>query len=98
MALQDLRESLRLLESRKNLAHLHTPVSSTLEVTEITDRVSKGPVEENVALLFENVTGFDIPVLINAYGSPRPLARAFGVGGGGELHTNPGRGGGTRPP
>ncbi|OGO41712.1 MAG: menaquinone biosynthesis decarboxylase [Chloroflexi bacterium RBG_16_58_14] len=91
MALQDLREYLRLLESRKNLAHLHTPVSSTLEVTEITDRVSKGPVEENVALLFENVTGFDIPVLINAYGSPRRMAWALGVEELEQLNYNLGR-------
>src|SRR3990172_3996633 len=91
MALQDLREYLRLLESRKNLAHLHTPVSSTLEVTEITDRVSKGPVEENVALIFENVTGFDIPVLINAYGSPRRMAWALGVEELEQLNYNLGR-------
>jgi len=79
MALQDLREYLRLLESRDNLAHLHTPVSPHLEITEVTDRVCKGPADKNVALLFENVPGFDIPVLINAFGSAPRMAWALGV-------------------
>ena len=91
MALQDLREYLRLLESRNNLAHLHTPVSPILEITEITDRICKGPVEENVALLFENVTGFDIPLLINAYGSRRRMAWALGVEELEQLNHNLGR-------
>ena len=47
-----------------------------LEITEITDRVSKrgGP-----ALLFENVKGSEYPVLINTFGSYHRMAQALGV-------------------
>jgi 4-hydroxy-3-polyprenylbenzoate decarboxylase len=55
------------------------PVSRDLEITEITDRVSKGPLADNVALLFERVEGFDTPVLINAYGAADRMAWALGV-------------------
>ena len=79
MALQDLREYIRLLESRNHLAHIHTPVSPVLEITEITDRVSKGPLEKNTSLLFENVPGYELRVLMNAFGSPERMAWALGV-------------------
>src|SRR5258705_70057 len=45
----------------------------------LTDRVSKGAAEGNQALLFENVEGFGMPVLINAFGSPARMAAALGV-------------------
>lgn len=35
--------------------------------------------KKNVALLFENVKGYDMPVLMNAFGSMERLALAFGV-------------------
>ena len=44
------------------------PVSRDLEITEIVDRVSKTRGDGNVALLFERVDGFDMPVLVNAFG------------------------------
>jgi 4-hydroxy-3-polyprenylbenzoate decarboxylase len=39
----------------------------------------KGPPSGNKALLFENVTGFDMPVAINLFGSDRRMAAALGV-------------------
>ena len=36
--------------------------------------------EKNVALLFENVKGYNMPVLMNAFGSMERMAIAFGVG------------------
>jgi 4-hydroxy-3-polyprenylbenzoate decarboxylase len=54
-------------------------VSAELEITEITDRVSKGPAAGNVALLFERVEGSEIPVLVNAFGSRQRMAWALGV-------------------
>ncbi len=45
-----------------------------LEMTEIADRVCKGPKRANKALLFENVKGSSIPVLINAFGSSERMA------------------------
>src|SRR5207249_93362 len=62
------------------LRRVSVPVSRDLEITEITDRVSKGPSERNVALLFERVEGSDMPVLVNAFGAADRLALALGVG------------------
>ncbi|HEX9037628.1 MAG TPA: menaquinone biosynthesis decarboxylase [Ktedonobacterales bacterium] len=82
MAFQDLREFIALLESRGQLLRIKAPVSPELEITEITDRVSKagGP-----ALLFENVTGYDMPVVINLFGSPERMSWALGVNNLNEL-------------
>ena len=55
------------------------PVSHDLEIAEITDRVSKGPAEHNKALLFTNVQGFDVPVLINAFGSAKRMNMSLEV-------------------
>lgn len=79
MAFYDLREFINTLESRGMLKCIKTPVDCNLEITEITDRVSKMEGKKNVALLFENVKGYDMPVLMNAFGSMERLALAFGV-------------------
>ena len=76
MKFKDIREFIAFLEERGELARIKTPVSCDLEITEINDRVVKsgGP-----ALLFENVQGYDIPVLINTFGSEQRMAWALGV-------------------
>ena len=79
MAFYDLREFINALESRGMLKRIKTPVDCNLEITEITDRVSKMEGKKNVALLFENVKGYDMPVRMNAFGSMERLALAFGV-------------------
>ena len=79
MAFYDLREFINALESHGMLKRIKTPVDCNLEITEITDRVSKMEGKKNVALLFENVKGYDMPVLMNAFGSMERLALAFGV-------------------
>jgi len=79
MAFSDLSEFITLLEKRGHLKRIKTPISPELEITEITDRVSKGPLDRNVALLFENVEGSDFPVLINSLGHPDRMAWALGV-------------------
>ena len=79
MTLHDLRSFLDLLESRDQLVRIRQPVSRDLEISEITDRVSKGPPSANRALLFENVVGFSMPVAINLFGSPQRMAWALGV-------------------
>src|ERR1051325_9220382 len=65
---QDLREFIAYLDKRGQLRRIRAPVSSDLEITAIADRVSKSS-DANYALLFENVRGHSIPVLINALGS-----------------------------
>ena len=79
MAFKDLREFIEELEKRDLLVRIQTPVDCDLEITEITDRVSKMEGQKNKALLFENVKGYDIPVLMNAFGSMERMAIAFGV-------------------
>ena len=69
MAFKDLRAFLKTLEDSKELARITTPVNPYLEISEVTNRISKGPLEKNKALLFENVSGYQIPVLINTLGS-----------------------------
>ena len=81
MAFADLREFLAHLETLGQLRRIAAPVTRDLEITEIADRVSRGPADRNVALLFEHVQGFSMPILINAFGSPQRMAAALGVEG-----------------
>ena len=89
MAFTDLRDFLARLEKDGRLRRVTAPVSRDLEITEIVDRVSKTPGEGNVALLFEHVDGFDMPVLVNAFGSPGAHgdgARGRAAGRAGRAH------------
>jgi len=65
----------RELEQRGWLKRVRAKVDPLLEISEITDRVTKagGP-----ALLFENVRGYDWPVLINTYGTRERMCLALG--------------------
>ncbi len=74
MAYEDLRAFIAALEQRGLLKRIKTQVDPILEITEITDRVSKqlGP-----ALLFERVKDSSMPVLINAFGSEEQMCLAL---------------------
>lgn len=85
MAYTQLSDFVALLEQRDHLKRIRAEVSPELEITEIVDRVSKGPLEQNMALLFERVAGYDVPVLINSLGHPQRMAWALGVEDLGEL-------------
>ena len=90
LAYDDLRDWIKALEKSGELKRVTAEVSPELEITEITDRVSKtgnrdqrsenkyapgGP-----ALLFENVKGHPgHKVLMNQFGSERRMAMALGV-------------------
>ena len=76
MAYKDLHEFVERLEREGELIRISAEVDPVLEITEITDRVSKvyGP-----ALLFERVKGSELPVLINAFGSEKRMAISLGV-------------------
>jgi 4-hydroxy-3-polyprenylbenzoate decarboxylase len=87
VAFADLREFVAYLDKHGQLRRVAAPVSRDLEIAEITDRVSKGKASANVALLFDNVQGFSIPVLINAFGSHDRMAAALGVDRLDELST-----------
>src|SRR5437762_3824103 len=77
MAFRDLSELVALLEKRARLRRVTVPVSRDLEITEIVDRVSKSAPDRNVALLFEHVEGYDMPVLVNAFGAADRMAWAL---------------------
>ncbi|MGW8318909.1 MAG: menaquinone biosynthesis decarboxylase [Candidatus Promineifilaceae bacterium] len=79
MAYRDLSEFIARLEEVGELKRIRVAVSHELEITEIADRVGKGPPADNKALLFENVVGYDMPVLINTFGSEKRMAMALGV-------------------
>ena len=75
MAYKNLQHFIQTLEAAGELVRIKEYVNPELEITEITDRISKqyGP-----ALLFEN-TGYDFPVLINSMGNYKRMCMALGV-------------------
>jgi 4-hydroxy-3-polyprenylbenzoate decarboxylase len=79
MPWRDLGEFVAHLDKHDRLRRVSVPVSRDLEITEITDRVSKSAGAANVALLFERVEGFTMPVLVNAFGTEERLAAARGI-------------------
>lgn len=79
MAYKRLDEFIIRLEQSNEIIRIQTPVSAELEITEITDRISKLPHNKNKALLFENVEGSKFPLVVNLFGNPRRAAWALGV-------------------
>ncbi len=76
MAYKNLQEFIQKLEQAGELVRISTEVDPELEITEITDRISK---QHGPALLFEKVKGSTMPVLTNAFGSYRRMAMSLGV-------------------
>src|SRR5207237_9042259 len=76
MAYESLAAFLEQLEAVGELRRIRAEVDPVLEISEITDRMSKahGP-----ALLFEKVRGSPFPLAINVLGSERRMAKALGV-------------------
>ncbi len=76
MSYHDLRDFLKQLEECDDLKRIQTSISPHLEMTEISDRVLKA---QGPALLFENPTGFTVPVLTNLFGTPERVALGMGA-------------------
>lgn len=74
MAYSGLSDFINALEKKSELVRIKPFVDPVLEITEITDRISKSA---GKALLFEN-TGTGFPVLINAFGSEGRMSMAIG--------------------
>lgn len=77
MAYKNLQEFIEVLEKENELIRIKEYVNPHLEIAEITDRISKSK-DGGKALLFTN-TGYDFPVLMNAYGSEKRMCIALGV-------------------
>jgi 4-hydroxy-3-polyprenylbenzoate decarboxylase len=75
MAYRGLELFIRDLEDKEELSKVTAFADPILEITEITDRVTK--TGSGKALLFTN-NGTSFPVLINAFGSDRRLGMAIG--------------------
>ncbi len=76
MAFKSLSSFVDFLEKKGELVRISVEVSSNLEISEINDRFIK---HGGKALLFENVSGSEFPVLVNAMGSKKRIEMAFEV-------------------
>ena len=76
LAYRDLREFVAKLEKEGELRRISAEIDPVLEITEITDRVTRagGP-----ALLFERPKGSRVPLLINMLGSEHRMNLALEV-------------------
>ena len=74
MPINDIQELIQILEKADELKRVKTEVDVDLEIAEILRRVMYG---NGPAILFENVKGYDIPVLGNAFGSVKRLELAL---------------------
>ncbi len=77
MAYNNQQEFINTIERAGELLRIKSYVDPRLEIAEITDRISKTK-GGGKALLFEN-TGYEFPVLMNAYGSEKRMCLALGV-------------------
>lgn len=75
MIFKDLRAFIDHLESIGELKRITYPVNPNQQITEIADRVLRagGP-----ALLFENPIGYDMPILVNLFGTAKRVALGMG--------------------
>ena len=62
---KDLNDFIAALDRERELARITGPVSPDLEISAVTDRVSKSP-GGGPGLLFERPTGFEMPVAVNS--------------------------------
>ena len=99
MAYQDLQQLLAALDRTGQLHRVKTTVSPMLEISEITDRISKSPAASvsqharqfdpghahlgGQALYFENVESASMPLVINTLGSYRRMEMVLGCEDGG---------------
>lgn len=72
----NLSSFIQKLQDENELLVVTERVSTDLEITEITDRISKAPEHRNKALLFTN-NGTEFPLLINALGSQKRICMAL---------------------
>jgi 4-hydroxy-3-polyprenylbenzoate decarboxylase len=77
MAWKNQQQFIDALDKAGELIRITSYVNPKLEIAEITDRISKSG-NGGKAILFEN-TGYDFPVLMNAYGSEKRMCMSLGV-------------------
>lgn len=70
----NLREQISYLEEKGLLKRITKPVNSKFELSAVSKKLESGP-----ALLFENVIGYDIPVVIGTDNSRERIANVLGT-------------------
>ena len=75
MPLESLRDFIELLEQKGQITRVKASVDPDLEVAEIMRRLMYA--KDKPAVLFENVKGYSIPILGNAFGSEERLEMAL---------------------
>jgi 4-hydroxy-3-polyprenylbenzoate decarboxylase len=78
MSYSSLNDFVELLEKKGELVRVKEELDPVLEITAVTDKVSKSPLGGK-ALFFEKAKGSAYPVLINAFGSYRRMSLSLGV-------------------
>jgi 4-hydroxy-3-polyprenylbenzoate decarboxylase len=76
MPYSDLREFVKRLEDENELCRIEEEVNPNLEMTVIAEKAVKSG---GKALLFENPKGYDIPVLMNTFGTEKRMKMALEV-------------------
>ncbi|MBI5327291.1 MAG: menaquinone biosynthesis decarboxylase [Deltaproteobacteria bacterium] len=76
MTFNDLREFLNHLESKNLLKRVKAEVSANLEIAAIMDRLVKNA---GHAVIFENIKGYNAPVIANLFGTQERVALGLGV-------------------
>ncbi len=79
MARHPLRDFVARLEAAGELRRIEQPLSTELEIAELSRRAMQAEPARNKALLFTNVRGHSMPVLTNLFGSARRMAWALHV-------------------
>src|SRR3989304_7558250 len=81
MGYRDLRNYLEILEEKGKLKRIKKEVDKDWEISSIARCMFQGlPEEERYALLFENIKGFNIPLVTAAFGASREVyALALGT-------------------
>lgn len=75
---KDLNDFIAELDKRRELARITEPVDPNLEISAVIDAASKSP-NGGPGLLFEQPTGYDMPVAANLFGSESRMSLALGV-------------------
>ncbi len=79
MGRHPLRDFVSRLEAAGELLRIETPLSTELEIAELSRRAMQAEPSRNKALLFTRVRGHTAPVLTNLFGSERRMAWALHV-------------------
>ena len=79
---QDLQEFIKVLENEGQLIRVKNEVDKDWEISTVTRhacRLAPGYPMRRPALLYENVKGFDMPVLLGAFASEIRVAMSLGI-------------------